>query len=92
LKTYFFNFFLYLHVGGIKTTALAILKYSRVKNIYNTLITNRFKITAKDIVDFLNYLKSGEFNEILKAKESEIQAISILIHLKLIEKGTFIIR
>jgi hypothetical protein len=71
---------------------LVILKYGRIKSICNTLITSKSKITAKDTLDFLNYLKSGEFNEVLKANRSKIQVILILIHLELIEKETLTIR
>jgi hypothetical protein len=65
---------------------LTISKYGRVKSAYNALTTSRLKIVAKDILDFLDCLESGEFDEVLKVEESRIQATSILIYLELIEK------
>jgi hypothetical protein len=55
-----------------KDCSFGNFKYSRVKSTYNTLTASGLKIITKEIVDFLNSLKSGEFDETLKAKRSKI--------------------
>jgi hypothetical protein len=75
LEIYYFNYFLYFCVDGTKIVVLAILKYGRVKNTCNTLTTSRSKIVAKNTSDFLDYLKSGKFDETLKVKDLKFKQL-----------------
>jgi beta-lactamase class D len=53
---------------------------------------NSIKISAKDTANFLEHLKTSEFNKDCKVEKSAIKATSVLIYLELMEKGTSVTR